>query len=92
MQQTPIYNLNIPEQEDYYNVDDFNENSEIIETVLAEHDGSINTINSSLTTIEGNISSVNSTLNNFMERFIITDDDIGEGVPLATGNIVFVYA
>lgn len=35
MKQTSIYNLNKPEQQDFYNVDDFNHNADLIDSALS---------------------------------------------------------
>jgi len=39
---TPNYNLKKPGQDDFYNVDDFNENADIIDQALKAHDDAIN--------------------------------------------------
>ena len=42
MEFTPSYNLKKPAAEDFYNVEDFNENANIIDQALKAHDDAIN--------------------------------------------------
>ena len=37
MEYTPNYELKKPEQDDFYNVEDFNENADIIDQALKAH-------------------------------------------------------
>ena len=43
MKYTPNYELKKPEQDDFYNVEDFNENADIIDQALKAHDDALAT-------------------------------------------------
>ena len=43
MRTTPIYGFNLPEDDDLYNVDDYNENFEAIDTLIASGGGGAGT-------------------------------------------------
>ncbi len=47
---TENYNLTMPEAEDYYNVEDFNENFETIDTLMAENESNITEVNDKIGT------------------------------------------
>ena len=49
---TENYNLTMPEEEDYYNVEDFNENFETIDTLMAENEKATAEINEKIGTPE----------------------------------------
>ena len=78
MTQTTNYNLNKPGQEDFYNIDDFNENAEIIDGALAGK------VTKSGDTMEGELSTPQ----------ITVGERIGEASPwpaLSVGDYNFVY-
>ena len=43
MRTTPIYGFNLPEDDDLYDVDDYNENFEAIDTLIASGGGGVGT-------------------------------------------------
>ena len=50
---TEHYNLTLPEEDDYYNVEDLNENFETIDALMAENAAVSNEINEKIGTSEG---------------------------------------
>jgi len=54
MIKTENYKLNKPEETDFYNIDDYNENVDIIDTVLDEHAKNTQALNTGLTAHTGN--------------------------------------
>lgn len=49
---TDNYNLTMPEEGDYYNVEDFNDNFETIDTLMADTENGIHEVNEKLGTFE----------------------------------------
>ena len=49
---TENYNLTLPAENEYYNVEDFNENFETIDTMMAENESVSNEINEKIGTPE----------------------------------------
>lgn len=49
---TEHYNLTMPDEDDYYNVEDFNENFEMIDTLMAENEAISNEISDKIGTPE----------------------------------------
>ena len=61
---TENYNLTMPEEKDCYNVEDFNENFETIDVLMAETENGINEVNAKIgTTNDSETNSVFSKLN-----------------------------
>lgn len=66
MKYTPNYGLKKPEQDDFYNVDDFNENADIIDEKLKEIEDGIKNIEVPVTSVNGKTGDV-----------VLTAEDVG---------------
>jgi len=70
MNYTPNYNLKKPGQDDFYNIEDFNENADIIDVELKKLDEKIENIEVSVTSVNEKTGDV-----------VLTADDVGAETP-----------
>ena len=70
MKYTPNYELKKPEQDDFYNVDDFNENADIIDQKLKEIEDKTQNIEVPVTSVNGKTGDV-----------VLTAEDVGAETP-----------
>ena len=70
MKYTPNYGLKKPEQDDFYNVEDFNENANIIDEKLKEIEDEIENIDAPVTSVNEKTGDV-----------VLTADDVGAETP-----------
>jgi len=70
MKYTPNYGLKKPEQDDFYNVEDFNENADIIDEKLKEIEDGIKNIDAPVTSVNEKTGDV-----------VLTAEDVGAETP-----------
>lgn len=87
MKYTPNYGLKKPEQDDFYNVEDFNENADIIDQALKAHDDTLATHLAEHLRIEiGVVPSENPNSKTFWLENLGESIDFGLGGGLLIGN------
>lgn len=91
MQKTTNYNLNKPEETDFYNVDDFNDNADIIDAELKKAQGKtlFATLTAGQTSLEITDSSIttNSTIDPYTSSYTI----VAENIEVEDGKITMTF-
>ena len=77
---TKNYNLKKPTDTDFYNVQDFNSNVDIIDASLNNLNNSINNLDQKTNIIDSSLANLNASINNLDEKIDSVADNIAENI------------